>query len=137
MQTTKTAVKNAGEYVKQFPADVQPVLERLRKTIKAAAPKAEELISYQMPAYKYHGMLVYFAAWKNHIGFYPAGAIKAFDKELSVYEVSKGTIRFPLDKSFPFSLVSKMVRYRAKENEERALVKEDLKKAGKKNPVKV
>jgi len=128
MQTTKTApAKNADEYVKRFPTDVQATLQQLRKTIKTAAPKAEEVLSYQMPVVKYLGMLVYFAAWKNHIGFYPAGAISAFKEELSAYDVSKGTVKFPLDKPFPFGLVSKIVKFRVKENEEKAAAKKQLK----------
>jgi len=128
MQTTTSArPKTVDEYVEALPPAVSGTLQKLRQTIKAAAPKAEELISYGMPGYKYQGMLVYFAAWKNHIGFYPAGALKAFNKELSIYEVSKGTVKFPLDKPFPFGLVTKIVKFRVKENEEKA----KLKKAGK------
>lgn len=118
---------NVNEYIAFFPIEVQQLLNDFRKTIKAAAPNAEEVISYQMPAFKYHGMLVYFAAWKTHIGFYPAGAIKSFKKELSVYEVSKGTVKFPLDKPVPFSLVSKIVKFRVKENEAKAAVKRSVK----------
>lgn len=118
---------NVNEYIALFPIEVQQLLNDFRKTIKAAAPNAEEVISYQMPAFKYHGMLVYFAAWKTHIGFYPAGAIKSFKKELSVYEVSKGTVKFPLDKPVPFSLVSKIVKFRVKENEAKAAVKRSVK----------
>ena len=124
---SKKTPSNVNEYIAAFPKDVKQLMNDIRKTIKAAAPKAEELISYGMPGYKHHGMLVYFAAWKNHIGFYPAGAIKAFDKELSGHEVSKGTIKFPLDKPFPFGLVSKIVKYRAKENEEKAKLKKNSK----------
>ena len=128
MQTTTSArPKTVDEYVEALPPEVSGTLQKLRQTIKSAAPKAEELISYGMPGYKYQGMLVYFAAWKNHIGFYPAGALKAFNKELSIYEVSKGTVKFPLDKPFPFGLVTKIVKFRVKENEEKA----KLKKAGK------
>ena len=118
-----TACKTVDEYIESFPAPVRNVLEKLRQTIRKAAPDAEEVISYQMPAFKYHGILVYFAAWKNHIGFYPAGALKAFDKELSAYEVSKGTIRFPLDKPLPLGLISKIVKFRMKENELKKKVK--------------
>ncbi len=128
MQTTVSArPKTVDEYLEALSPEVSGTLQKLRQTIKAAAPKAEELISYGMPGYKYHGMLVYFAAWKNHIGFYPAGALKAFSKELSVYEVSKGTIKFSLDKPFPFGLVSKIVKFRVKENEEKAKLKKNSK----------
>jgi uncharacterized protein YdhG (YjbR/CyaY superfamily) len=119
--------KNVDEYVATQQGDIQVLLNKLRSTIKAAAPKAEEVISYQMPAYRYYGMLVYFAAWKTHIGFYPAGALKAFEKELAGYERSKGTIKFPLDKKIPFNLISRIVKFRIKENEERAALKKSVK----------
>lgn len=122
-QSPKTIFKNVDDYIAVFPKETQLLLNDIRKTIKAAAPKADEVISYQMPGYKYQGMLVYFAAWKNHIGFYPAGAVSAFKKELSSYDVSKGTVKFPLDKPFPFALISKIVKFRVKENEEKALLK--------------
>lgn len=122
------AAKDVDEYVAAQPKNVQAVLNKFRTTIKSAAPRAEEVISYQMPAYKHHGMLVYFAAWPNHIGFYPTpGGITAFEKELSAYEKSKGTIKFPLDKPIPFNLISKIVKYRVKENEVKASLKKSLK----------
>ena len=93
----------------------------MRQAIKDAAPEAEEVISYQMPAFKQNGILVWFAAFKSHIGFFPkAAAVEAFKKELSGYEVSKGTVRFPLDKPIPFDLVKKIVEFRVKENLESA-----------------
>ena len=116
-------VKTIDEYIQTFSPPVRKLLEKLRQTIRESAPEAEEVISYQMPAFKYNGMLVYFAAWKNHIGFYPAGALKAFDKELSVYEVSKGTIRFPINKPLPLGLISKIVKFRVKQNEEKISLK--------------
>ena len=117
MKRGTAPAKTVDEYLEPFSPSVRNELEKLRQTIKAAAPKAEEVISYQMPAYKYQGMLVYFAAWKTHIGFYPAGRLEAFTKELSGYERSKGTIRFPIDKPLPFGLISKIVKFRVKENE--------------------
>ncbi len=109
--------RDIDEYISFHPENVRIQLERLRQAIRKAAPEAEEVISYQMPAYKLHGILVYFAAYKNHIGFYPTGAgIFAFKKELSIYEGSKGTVRFPLDKPLPLGLISKIVKFRAKEN---------------------
>ena len=120
--------KNVDEYLKAFPVSIQNILEKVRQTIKAAAPKAEEVISYQMPAYKYRGMLVYFAGWKNHIGFYPTSTgTNAFKKELSVYKGAKGSVQFPLDKAIPFSLISKIVKFRVKENEAKAAVKNNIK----------
>ena len=124
MKSIKAApAKNVDEYVAAQPKAVQLILNKFRSTIKAAAPGAEEVISYQMPAYKYNGMLVFFAAWKTHIGLYPAGAMKTFEKELEGYERSKGTIKFPLDKRIPYGLISKIVKFRVKENEMKAAPK--------------
>lgn len=92
-------------------------MERLRKAIKEEAPQATETINYQMPTFKLNGNLVHFAAYKNHIGFYPApSAIEAFKDKLSSYKTSKGAIQFPLDKSLPIDLIREMVRYRIREN---------------------
>ncbi len=114
------AAKNTDEYIKQFPPTVQKALEKIRKTVKAAAPGAEEVISYQMPALKYHGMLVYYAAWKTHIGFYPAASVvNDFKKDLAGYVVSKGTIQFPLDQPLPLGLISDIVKFRVLQNEEK------------------
>jgi uncharacterized protein YdhG (YjbR/CyaY superfamily) len=124
MNTTAPA-KNIDEYISRFPADVRLSLEKLHKTIRSAAPKAEEVISYQMPAYKYHGIVVYFAAHKNHIGLYPTAAgIEEFKKELSAYKGSRGTVQFPFDKPLPLGLISQIVKFRVKAN----LEKEQLKK---------
>lgn len=113
----KYSVKTVDEYIALQPAEVREKLEKLRQTIKKAAPQAEEAISYMMPAYKFYGVLVYFGAYKSHIGFYPTGrGISAFEKELSIYEGSKGTVRFPIDKPLPIGLISKMVKFRVKEN---------------------
>ncbi|MFN6088707.1 MAG: iron chaperone [Cyclobacteriaceae bacterium] len=120
----KKTIKTVDEYIAVQPANVREKLERLRLTIKKAAPKAEEEISYMMLAYKFHGVLVYFGAYQNHIGFYPTGSgISAFKKELSVYEGSKGTVRFPIDKPLPLTLIKKIVRFRLKENEQKQLLK--------------
>jgi uncharacterized protein YdhG (YjbR/CyaY superfamily) len=111
--------KTIDEYIAVFPKDVQSVLQELRQVIRASAPEAEEAISYGMPAFKLHGRsLVFFAAWKSHVGFYPGGssAIEAFKKELAPYKHAKGSIQFPLDKPVPFDLVKKIVKFRAKEN---------------------
>src|SRR4051812_44541721 len=112
MQNT-TKFKTVDEYIATFPAGTKSMLKEMRKTIKEAAPDAEEKISYNMPAFKLHGMLVYYAGYKAHIGFYPvSSAIAAFKKELSGYEQSKGTIRFPLDGPLPLRLISKIVKFR-------------------------
>jgi uncharacterized protein YdhG (YjbR/CyaY superfamily) len=121
----KYSVKNVDEYIALQPTEVREKLEKLRQAIKKAAPKAEEVISYMMPAYKFHGVLVYFGAHKTHIGFYPTGrGISAFQKELSAYEGSKGTVRFPIDKSLPLGLISEIVKFRVKENLEKKKAKE-------------
>ncbi len=105
------------EYITTFPDAVQQLLQQIRTTIKAAAPQAKEVISYGMPGYKYYGILVYFAAYKNHIGFYatPTGH-KAFIKQLSVYKQGKGSVQFSLNKPIPLALISAIVKFRLKEN---------------------
>jgi len=116
--------KNVDEYISTFPEKTQIVLEELRKTIKEAAPKAEEVISYNMPAYKTKSVAVYFAGYKNHIGFYPTSSpIIVFKEELSKYKTSKGAIQFPIDKAVPKTLVKKIVKYRLQEIEEKAKAK--------------
>jgi len=117
MRNPKKQFKTMEEYISTFPKKVQDILEKLRQTISKSAPKAEETISYQIPTFKLNGNLVHFAAYTNHIGFYPTtSAIEAFKKELSPYEKSKGTIKFPINKPIPFDLVSKIVKFRVKEN---------------------
>lgn len=105
------------EYLASFPDDVQGILERMRQTIKKAAPTAVETISYQMPTFKLNGKnLVHFAAFKHHIGFYPIpSGITAFQKELSVYKQGKGSVQFPLDKPMPYDLVKRIVLFRVNE----------------------
>jgi uncharacterized protein YdhG (YjbR/CyaY superfamily) len=105
------------EYIKSFPKDVQGILEKMRETIRKAAPDAVEAISYQMPTFKLNGKnLVHFAAFKNHIGFYPIpSGIEAFKKELSPYKQGKGSVQFPIDKPIPYDLVKKIVIFRSKE----------------------
>jgi len=117
MKSTVTKPETIDEYISTFPEDVQRILEKVRQTIRKAAPEAEELISYQIPAFKLHSNLVYFGGWKNHIGFYPvSSAIRAFKKELSVYEGNKGSVKFPLNKPMPYGLISEIVKFRVKEN---------------------
>ena len=134
----KTTAANADEYINAQPANVRTMLKKIRQTIKTAAPEAEEVISYNMPAYKYNGMVVFFAAFKNHIGFYPAPrGIEAFKKELSAYKGAKGSVQFPLDKPIPLGLISKIVKFRVKENKKKALVKKKIATHSKKKPVTV
>ena len=109
--------ENVDSYIAIFPDEVQELLFQLRNTIQNAAPEATELISYSMPAYKLNGVLVYFAAYSKHIGFYPTSSgIAAFREELSGYKNSKGTVQFPLDKPLPVELIDRMVKYRVIEN---------------------
>lgn len=117
MDRNKIGYDTIDKYIATFPKKVQLILKGLRKTIKAAAPGAEERISYQMPAYFLNGNLVYFAAYKKHIGFYPTSSgIRAFKKELSVYKGAKGSVQFPIDKPLPLALISKIVKFRVSEN---------------------
>jgi uncharacterized protein YdhG (YjbR/CyaY superfamily) len=109
--------KTIDEYINLFPKDVQTILETLRKAIKEEAPNAVETISYQMPIFKLNGKnLVHFAAWKNHIGFYPTpSGTEAFKKEIANYKAAKGSIQFPIDQPLPLELIRKIVRFRVKE----------------------
>lgn len=127
------AVATVEEYLKQFPPEQRAELEKIRKAIKDAAPKAEESISYGMPGYKLNGVLVYFGGFKNHCSFFPAGnsAIQQFSEELKAYKTSKGTIQLPLDKPIPVALIKKIVKARVKENELRMQAKTDQKKTAK------
>lgn len=117
MIAVKTTFKDFDDYFSHQTPEVKILLEQMRQTIKKAAPEAEEVISYNMPAFKYHGMLVYFAAYKNHIGFYatPTGHSE-FKEELSVYKQGKGSVQFPLTKPLPLDLITKIVKFRIKEN---------------------
>jgi uncharacterized protein YdhG (YjbR/CyaY superfamily) len=117
--------KNVDEYIAAYPENVRIKLEELRTTIIKAAPEAQEKISYRMPSFTMKGMLLYFAAHTNHIGFYPfSSAVEAFKKELVPYNTSKGTIQFPHNKPLPLNLIRKIVRFRVKEN----MLKAELKK---------
>ena len=116
--------KDIDEYIAGFPKEIQKLLEQIRNTIKQAAPEAEEAIKYAMPTYVLNGNLVHFAAFKNHIGFYPVpSGIEAFKQELSVYKGAKGSVQFPLDKPMPLDLISKIVKFRVKENLVKAMNK--------------
>lgn len=117
--------KNIDEYIAGFPKEIQKILEQIRSTIKKAAPEAEETISYAIPTFTLNGNLIHFAAFKNHIGFYPAPrGNEAFKKELSIYKGGKGTVQFPIDKQIPLNLITKIVKFRIKGNLERIKTKE-------------
>jgi len=116
--------KGIDEYIKGFPPEVQNRLKRIRKTIKEVAPDAEEKISYGMPTFTLKGNLVHFAGYKNHIGFYPTpSGIEKFKDEISVYEWSKGAVKFPHDKPVPFDLIRKVLVFRVEENLEKSKLK--------------
>jgi uncharacterized protein YdhG (YjbR/CyaY superfamily) len=124
MENKKVGFASIDEYISTFPKDIQKILEEIRVTIKSAAPQAEEKISYQMPTFELKGNLVHFAAFKNHIGFYPTpSGIEKFKRELSVYEGAKGSVQLPLDKPIPYSLISEIVKFRVKENLAKATAK--------------
>jgi len=117
MRTKQIAPRDIDEYIAGFPSDVRETLEKIRMTIRKAAPDAEETINYQIPTFALKGNLVHFAAYKKHIGFYPTPTgIEKFKNELSVYEGARGSVRFPLDKPIPFNLISRIVKFRVKEN---------------------
>jgi uncharacterized protein YdhG (YjbR/CyaY superfamily) len=115
----KNPFRTVDEYIASFPEDVGQGLEKIRQTIKQVKPEAEEVISYNIPAFKYHGWLIYFSAYKAHyaISFPPPFTVfKKFEKELAPYKVSTSAIQFPFSKPFPFELIRNMVEFRAKEN---------------------
>lgn len=117
MEGNKITYESIDDYISQFSLEVQEILQTLRKVIQESAPDAKEKISYQMPTFSLHGNLVHFAAYKNHIGFYPApSGINAFKDELSEYKCAKGSIQFPIGEPLPYELVSRIVQYRVIEN---------------------
>jgi uncharacterized protein YdhG (YjbR/CyaY superfamily) len=129
MTTNLTKPKNFDEYIVAFPVETRRILSQLRETIKKAAPDADELISYGMPSFTQNGRLLYFAAFKNHIGVYPMmTAIEAFKTKLSDYKWAKGSIQFPLQKPLPLELITQIVKFRVKENMDKARAKIKTKK---------
>ncbi len=120
MEEKKAPPKTIDEYIAQCQPDVQPILNKVRATIHEAAPGAVEKISYQMPGFYLKGMLVWFAAFKDHISFFPKGSgVAAFKEELSAYKIAKGTIQFPLDRPIPYDLISRIVKFRVTENQKK------------------
>jgi len=124
MKTDPAAPQTIDDYIAGFPPEVQVILEKMRATIRKAAPGAEEAIKYRLPTFVQSGNVVHFGAFKNHIGFYatPTGN-QQFRKELSAYPGAKGSVQFPLDRPIPFGLVSRIVKFRVKENLERSAAK--------------
>lgn len=117
MKAETTAPQTIDEYIAGFPADIQARLQQIRQTIREAVPDAQEAIKYQMPTFTLKGNLVHFAAFKHHIGFYPApSGIERFQDQLAEYKGAKGSVRFPLDQPIPFDLITEIVRFRVKEN---------------------
>ncbi len=128
--------ETVDEYISAFPKHIQELLLQMRSIIKKAAPKTEEVISYGMPAFKLHTVLVYFAGYKNHIGFYPTpSAIKLFNDQFADYKSSKGAIQFPLDKPLPIKLIKAITAFRLKEDKTNAEIKTEKKAAQKKAKV--
>jgi uncharacterized protein YdhG (YjbR/CyaY superfamily) len=120
----QAAPQNIDEYIAGFPEETREILEKIRKTVRQAAPGAGETISYRIPTFTLHGNLVHFAAYKRHIGFYPTPTgIEAFKDELSAYKSARGSVQFPLDKPIPYDLIARIVAFRVKENQERAEAK--------------
>jgi len=121
MEQSDNIPKSIDEYIAQFPQEIQEILNKLRQVIKESAPNTEEKISYGMPTFALNGNLVHFAAYKNHIGFYPtSNGITTFKQELSGYKTSKGAVQFPIGKTIPYELVSKIVKFRVSENKSKA-----------------
>ncbi len=121
--------QDIDSYISQFPGDTQAILEKVRATIREASPEAVETISYQMPAYKQHGILVYFAAWKKHIGLYPPiSGDKALEKAVAKYAGPKGNLQFPLNEPIPYDLIERIVKLRVKQDEAKAAAKRKTRK---------
>jgi uncharacterized protein YdhG (YjbR/CyaY superfamily) len=121
--------QDIGSYISQFPADTQAILEKVRATIRQASPDAKETISYQMPAFRQHGILVYFAAWKKHIGLYPPiSGDKALEKAVAKYAGPKGNLQFPLDEPIPYDLIERIVKLRVKQDRAKAAAKRKTRK---------
>ncbi len=121
MDSQKNAITTIDEYIITFPKDIQDKLQKIRATIRQAAPDATEKISYQMPTFFQEGNLVHFAAFKNHVGFYPVPtSIEKFKQELTPYKTSKGGVQFPFDEDIPFDLITRIVQFRVEENTKKA-----------------
>ena len=127
--------KDIEDYISKFPDDVQTILEKVRETIRRAAPGATETISYMMPAFRQHGILVYFAAWEKHIGMYPPiSGNKTLEKAIARYAGPKGNLQFPLDEPMPFDLIERIVKQRVKQDAAKAAAKREKKSQTPRNP---
>jgi uncharacterized protein YdhG (YjbR/CyaY superfamily) len=117
MKASSPVPQNIDEYIEGFPPKVQVILDRIRQTVRKAAPEAEEIISYRMPAFRQNGILVYFAAFRKHIGLFPpVSGDKAIEKAISVYAGPKGNLQFPLDQPVPYELIGRIVKLRVKQD---------------------
>ena len=124
----RSSAKTIDEYIADFPPETQVILQKVRATIRAAAPDAQETINYAIPTFTLKGNLVHFAGFKSHIGFYPApSGIEKFKNELAEYESAKGSVKFPLSKPIPYDLISAVVRFRVQENLQLAQAKQKKK----------
>ena len=124
MHTDPKVPATIDDYIAEFSPDVQTILNKIRMTIREAAPEAQETIKYRMPTFTFHGNLVHFAAFKKHIGFYPVPTgIEKFKNDLSLYQGGKGSVQFPLDQPIPYELIGKIVKFRVKENREKEVSK--------------
>lgn len=133
MSTGTAAPQDIDEYIAGFPPEIQAVLQEIRATVRRAAPDAVEAIAYQMPTFRQEGNLVHFAAYKKHIGFYPAPTgLEAFKEDLAGYKGSKGAVQFPLDRPIPYDLIRRITAYRVSENLADAQAKAEAKKAARK-----
>jgi uncharacterized protein YdhG (YjbR/CyaY superfamily) len=129
MTADQTPPQTIDEYIASYPKDVQEILEKIRMTVRKAAPDAQETIKYRMPTFTLNGNLVHFAAFKSHIGFYPVpSGIEKFKKELSAYKGAKGSVQFPLNQPIPYDLISKIVAFRVQESMDKALTAKKKKK---------
>ncbi len=126
MKADQTSPQNIDEYIAGFPRNVQAILQEVRRTIKRAAPDAEEAIKYQIPTFVLSGNLVHFAAFQKHVGFYPTpSGIRAFKGELSEYNSAKGSVQFPIDQPIPYDLIEKIVKFRVKETREKTKARKE------------
>jgi uncharacterized protein YdhG (YjbR/CyaY superfamily) len=129
MKDERGIASSIDEYIADFPAEIQEILQKVRRTIQDAAPEAKETISYAMPTFTLHGNLVHFAAYKNHIGFYPTpSGVEEFKERLSIYKGAKGSVQFPLTQPIPYDLIKAIVSYRVEENTKQAEMKAEKKK---------
>ena len=125
----KKTYQDIDEYIADYPKDVQKILNKIRATIKKAAPQAQEAISYQIPAFKQNGNLIHFAAYDSHIGVYPAPrGVDKFKKDVARYGSGKATLKFPLDEPVPYDLITRIVEFRVKQNSEKPKSKAAAKK---------